>query len=99
MDNAAKWSAANNFRIDELFNGGGSVQFAGNGTDPLLAEFKKTDPATGKPYTSDFGWINHTWDHPNLDQGCATQNYIEAEIQENTAWGSSAAGLDLASTS
>jgi hypothetical protein len=98
VDNAAKWSAANNFRIDELFNGGGSVQSAGNGTDPLLAEFKKTDPATGKPYTSDFGWINHTWDHPNLDQGCATQNYIEAEIQENTAWGSSAAGLNLAST-
>ena len=68
------------------------------GTDPLLAEFKKTDPATGKPYTSDFGWINHTWDHPNIDQGCATQNYIEAEIQQNTAWGSSAAGLNLTST-
>jgi hypothetical protein len=98
VDYAATWSAANNFRIDELFNGGGSVQFAGNGTDPLLTEFKKTDPATGKPYTSDFGWINHTWDHPNLDQGCATQNDIEAEIQQNTAWGSSAAGLNLTST-
>ena len=99
VDYAATWSAANKFRIDQLFNGGGSVQFAGTGTDPLLAEFKKTDPATGKPYTSDFGWINHTWDHPNLDQGCATQNYIEAEIQQNTAWGSSAAGLNLTSTS
>ena len=99
VDYAATWSAANSFRIDELFNGGGSAQYAAdNGSDPLLAEFKKTDPATGKPYTSDFGWINHTWDHPNLDQGCATQNYIEAEIQQNTAWGSSAAGLNLTSS-
>ena len=100
VDYAATWSAANNFRIDELFNGGGSTQYAADngGTDPLLAEFKKTDPATGKPYTSDFGWINHTYDHPNLDQGCATQNYIEAEIQQNTAWASSAAGLNLTST-
>ena len=100
VDYASTWSAANNFRIDELFNGGGSVQYAAanGGTDPLLAEFNKTDPATGKPYTSDFGWINHTWDHPNLDQGCATQNYIEAEIQQNTAWASSANGLNLTST-
>ena len=50
------------------------------GTDPLLAEFQKTDPATGKPYTQDFGWLNHTWDHAYLDAGCATQNYIEAEL-------------------
>ena len=101
VDYAATWSAANHFRIDELFNGGGSVQYAAanGGTDPLLAEFDKTDPVTGKPYTSDFGWINHTWDHPNLDQGCATQNYIEAEIQQNTAWGASATGLNLTSSS
>ena len=75
------------------------MQAAGTGTDPLLAEFKTTNPATGKAYTSSFGWINHTWDHPNLDQGCATQNYIEAEIQQNTAWASSAAGLNLTTTS
>jgi hypothetical protein len=98
VDYAATWSAQNNFRIDELFNGGGSVEAAGTGTDLLLAEFKKTNPATGKPYTSSFGWINHTWDHPNLDQGCATQNYIEAEIQQNTAWATSSAGLNLTST-
>jgi hypothetical protein len=99
VDYAATWSAQNNFRIDQLFNGGGSVQAAAaTGTDPLLAEFKKTNPATGKPYSSSFGWINHTWDHPNLDQGCATQNYIEAEIQQNTTWASSAAGLNLTTT-
>ena len=95
---AANWSAQNNFRIDQLFNGGGSVAAAGTGTDALLTAFKSTNPATNKPYTSSFGWVNHTWDHPNLDQGCATQNYIAAEIQQNTAWASSAAGLNLTST-
>jgi hypothetical protein len=108
---AATWSKANSFRIDMLFNGGGSVEFAdgcttassgdggtgatttgctgaATGTDPLLAAFQANDPATTKPYTQDFYWINHTWDHPNIDEGCATTNYIEAEINQNTAWGS-----------
>ena len=110
---AASWSQANNFRVDMLFNGGGSVQAANGcteassgdggsggtatdctgaptGTDPLLAALQANDPATGKPYTDDFYWINHTWDHPNIDEGCASTNYIEAEINENTAWGSTA---------
>ncbi len=106
--------AANNFRIDMLFNGGGSVAFAAGctqavggdsgsggsstgcdstaGPDPLLAKFQSNDPLTGKPYTDDFGWINHTWDHPNIDEGCATQNYIEAELNQNTNWGSTKPG-------
>jgi hypothetical protein len=108
---AATWSAQNNFRIDNLFNGGGSVAWAAGctltsaggtgtqdicnksktGTDPLLAQFTANNTATGKPYAASFGWINHTWDHPNVDQGCATQNYIEAEIQENSAWAAKAA--------
>jgi hypothetical protein len=113
---AASWSRSNNFRIDMLFNGGGSVAVAdgdslvgagdggsggtgstgtsggtGTGTDPLLAAFTGTDPATGKPYTDDFGWISHTWDHPNIDEGCATQNYIEAELNQNNTWGTTAA--------
>ena len=110
---AATWSAQNNFRIDKLFNGGGSVAWAngctltfggGQGgtqdvcssnkpnTDPLLAQFTTNNSGTGKPYAASFGWINHTWDHPNVDQGCATQNYIEAEIQQNTAWAAKAPG-------
>jgi hypothetical protein len=114
VSTAAQWSASNNFRVDMLFNGGGSVQAAdgcteatsgdggsggtamdctgvATGTDPLLAAFQANDPATGKPYTDDFYWINHTWDHPNIDQGCATQDYIEAEINQNTAWASAVA--------
>ena len=56
---------ANDFRLDQLFNAGNSVayQAANGGVDPLLAELQKTDPATGKPYSSDFGWLSHTWDH------------------------------------
>jgi hypothetical protein len=80
---AATWSATNKFRIDMLFNGGGSVAAANGAADPLLVAFQADK--------NDFGWINHTWDHPNLDEGCATQNYIEAEINQNTAWGSKAA--------
>jgi hypothetical protein len=107
VEAAAKWSEQNKFRIDMLFNGGGSVSYAegntaalgGNGgstggttkgggsaegTDPLLAAFQK--------YKSSFGWISHTWDHPNIDIGCATQSYIEAELNENNSWAAQAAG-------
>jgi len=93
VEYAAKWSASSNFRIDMLFNGGGSEAYAvtqTSGIDPLVAAF-----AT---YKNSFGWINHTWDHPNLDIGCATQAYAEAEIAQNNAWAVSALGL-TASTS
>ncbi len=96
---AAQWSQANNFRMDQLFNGGGSVAYRADGDgiapagpDPLLAQFQATDPTTGKPYADDFGWISHTYDTPVLDVGCATKNYIEAELNENTNWAASAPG-------
>jgi len=94
---AAQWSQANNFRMDQLFNYGSSIAaqsgdltYDGSASapttyDPLTAAFQATDPATGKPYTDDFGWISHTYDTPYLDVGCATQNYIEAELNENTS--------------
>jgi hypothetical protein len=87
VENAAKWSAQNNFRIDMLFNGGGSVQYQEEhaGSDPLLSAFQK---AKGS-----FGWISHTWDHPNIDIGCASQSYIESELNENNIWGASTLGL------
>jgi hypothetical protein len=85
---AAEWSAQNNFRIDMLFNGGGSVQYQEehSGSDPLLTAFQKNKSA--------FGWISHTWDHPNIDIGCASQSYIEAELNENNIWGASTLGLN-----
>jgi hypothetical protein len=93
VDYAASWSHANNFRIDNLFNGSGGIP-----GDALLAEFKKNDPYTNQPYAKSFGWINHTWDHPSLDNGCATSNFIQTEIRENNTWASSAAGLGLTSS-
>jgi hypothetical protein len=87
VEYAANWAAANKFRIDMLFNGGGSTQYAEEhgGTDPLLTAFVA--------HKSSFGWVSHTWDHPNIDIGCATQSYIEAELNENNAWATSALGL------
>ena len=86
VEYAAKWGKEHgSFRIEQLFNGGGSAAYQADqtsGIDPLLAEFQKK-PETKKPISS-FGWINHTYDHPNLDIGCATQNYVEAELAENT---------------
>ena len=71
----------------------GTLDAAGTcGPDPLLAEFQATDPATGKPYADDFGWISHTYDTPYLDVGCATQDYIEAELNENTTDSTAAPG-------
>ena len=104
---SAQWSQANDFRMDQLFNYGGSVEYQDceldlpgdtcpNGVssipDPLLAEFQANDPTTGKPYADDFGWLSHTYDTPYLDVGCATQNYIEAELNENTSAAAAAPG-------
>ena len=90
---AAQWSRLNNFRIDWALNGGASTANATPAVaDPLLAQYQTIDPATGKPYADDFGWMNHTWDHATLDQGCATSNYIQAELNQNTAFATANAG-------
>ena len=70
VDAAVAWMKANGLRLDMVFNGGGD--------DPasVLREFQK--------HVTDFGWINHTWDHPNLD--CSTAPFITKEITENTTW-------------
>jgi hypothetical protein len=83
---AATWSANNHFRIDMLYNGGGSVQYiADHGSDPLLTAFQAAK--------TDFGWINHTYDHPNLDQGCSNATYLAGEITQNTSWATGTLGL------
>jgi hypothetical protein len=87
VEYAANWAALNKFRIDMLFNGGGSTQYAEEHppTDPLLTAFAA--------HKSLFGWVSHTWDHPNIDIGCATQSYIEAELNQNNSWATTALGL------
>jgi len=96
---AATWEANNNFRMDQLFNMGGTAAYqSANGPDPLLQAFQAActsvpnasdgcGPGNGgasKSYADSFGWISHTYDTPYLDVGCATQNYIEAELNENS---------------
>jgi hypothetical protein len=73
--NAATWSKTNGIRLDFAFNGGG-VALNGGASDQLLPAIKANKDA--------FGFINHTWDHPNLD--CSSTNYIGSEIAQNITW-------------
>jgi hypothetical protein len=75
---AVDWSHATGLRIDNAYNGGGSVAYAeaNGGADPLLSAFQ-ADKTT-------FGWINHTYDHPNLD--CSARGFIYEEIDQNVRW-------------
>ena len=76
VDRAIAWSRARGLRLDMAFNGGGSA-LAGAG-DPLTAKF--ADPAVRNA----FGYVNHTFDHPNLD--CSTSGFIARQITDNLAW-------------
>jgi len=85
---AVEWSNSRRLRLDMVFNGGGSVEYRAEhgGSDPLLTTLRER--------ASTFGWVNHTYDHPNLD--CSTQRFIEGEIRENTSWAGTA-GLTTSS--
>jgi len=75
---AVEWSRSTGLRLDMVFNGGGSVEYRAEhgGSDPLLTAFRER--------ASTFGWIDHTYDHPNLD--CSTRVFIEGEIDRNVTW-------------
>jgi hypothetical protein len=75
---AVEWSRANGLRLDALFNGGGSVAYAEEhgGSDPLLTAFQANKTT--------FGWVSHTYDHPNLD--CSTRLFIVEELTRNSSW-------------
>jgi len=75
---AVAWSRATGLRLDALYNGGGSVAYAAEhaGSDPLLTSLQ-ANRAT-------FGWVNHTYDHPNLD--CSARSFIVDQILNNTSW-------------
>jgi hypothetical protein len=84
VDQAVAWSKAHGLRLDMVFNGGGSElykQDTGSSDDPLAD--KVAQPAV----KAAFGFINHTYDHPNLD--CSTAPYIASEISDNLAWAGS----------
>jgi hypothetical protein len=78
---AVAWSKSRGVRIDFAFNGGGSDLYkaeTGATTDPLLTAFQ--DAGTRNA----FGFINHTYDHPNID--CSTGSFIAKEITDNVTW-------------
>ena len=78
-DHAARWSGSRGVRLDLVCNGAGAERHAreaGLDADPLLgALLSRRD---------DFGWINHTYEHVNLD--LASGATIEAEIARNRRW-------------
>jgi len=76
---AVQWSASRNLRLDFAFNGGGSALYqdqTGAASDPLVD--------TVKANAASFGFINHTFDHPNMD--CSTASFISKEVNDNVAW-------------
>ena len=85
-ERAARWVHSRGLRLDLACNGGGSRDAGanGNGGDPLLGSLLEHRDA--------FGWINHTYEHRNLDT--LSQAQIEAEIQQNVNW-AAAVGIDV----
>jgi hypothetical protein len=82
---AADWACSHGLRMDLTFNGVGSRLFceqSGLATDPLLE--------TLAAYDSCFGWINHTYDHGDLDRADLAD--IEDDIARNLSF-AEAAGL------
>jgi hypothetical protein len=76
---AVQWSKARSVRIDFAFNGGGSALWqeqTGQASDPLVGAIQANRSA--------FGFVNHTFDHPNMD--CSTASFITKEINDNNAW-------------
>jgi hypothetical protein len=74
------WQRANGVKLDMVFNGGGSEEAkadSATGTDPLADAFLGAK--------ANFWWINHTYDHPNLDS--VSLGTLESEISDNIRWG------------
>ncbi len=76
---AVSWSASRNVRLDFAYNGGGSALWqeqTGATSDPLVGAIQGNKAA--------FGFINHTFEHPNLD--CSTAPFITKQVNDNVAW-------------
>jgi hypothetical protein len=87
VDKAIAWSRASGLRLTFAFNGGGSdAATAAGGVDPLTDKF--ADPNV----RGAFDYVNHTYDHPNLD--CSSASFITSQITRNRDW-ASAHGIPL----
>lgn len=65
------WEDANGIELDVAFNAAGATR-----SDPLTAALLASK--------DHLRWINHTWDHTNLDS--LSQAEIESQITRNIAW-------------
>ncbi|WCB95093.1 hypothetical protein DSM104299_03835 [Baekduia alba] len=84
---AVQWSKARNLRIDFAYNGGGSALWLDQvNNDENAANDTATDPlvAAIQANKASFGFVNHTFDHPNLD--CSSASFISKEVNDNVAW-------------
>ncbi|MDX6717293.1 MAG: hypothetical protein QOH30_3851, partial [Baekduia sp.] len=84
---AVDWSKSRNVRIDFAYNGGGSELWKVDNnttTDPLVTAIMANKGS--------FGFINHTYDHPNID--CSSASFITKEIKDNIDW-ANAHGLPI----
>ena len=75
---ALQWTQQTGVKLDMVYNGAGNEQFGG-ASDPLLAPLRTN--------RNSFRWINHTYEHPNLD--CSTQSFIQNQITQNRTWATS----------
>ena len=68
-------------RLDFAFNGGGSALLTG-------ARRRRDERSAGRVAIQGnkaaFGFINHTFEHPNLD--CSTAPFITKQVNDNVAW-------------
>jgi hypothetical protein len=80
---AARWARSHRLRLDLTFNGAGSAHFltrTGQASDPLLETLVENSDC--------FGWINHTYDHRDLDT--AELKSIEEDIARNLSFAETA---------
>jgi hypothetical protein len=72
-----QWQNANNVKLNMLFNGAGvaDAQDANGGVDALFNAFM-----TNK---AQFPWVNHTFEHLNLNPTTITGAQIQAQISQN----------------
>ena len=81
---AVQWSQQTGLKLDMVYNGAGNEQYRGappTAAGPLQQQQEQ------------FRWINHTFEHPNLD--CSTQSFIPNQITQNSTWATRTASVPV----
>lgn len=76
VDNAVAWQQRTGLKLNMVYNMAGVDEFAvPAGNDSLLAKFRTVK--------NEFRWINHTFQHPNLD--CTSEQFTRSQLTQNQA--------------